>query len=94
MLLLILGGAVVVLGFTSGLFTTGSPANLPTGAPPAAVDAASQARGFTIGHWPLLVVAGAGAFVAIRFWNKIGGFGRGTLLVVAAACVTGWLATR
>lgn len=92
---LLLGAVVVVVGFLTGIFTTdGVPAGVPTGAPQGVTDGVQQTKGFAIGHWPLLVVAGVGATFAVTFWRRIGGFGRATLIGVGCIAFTAWILSR
>jgi hypothetical protein len=77
------------------LYFTGALSGVDTGgAVGKAGDAAGQAGQhgldwFLSTAWaPAALIAVVGAFVLLKFWNSIGGFGRATLLVVGAIAVT------
>jgi hypothetical protein len=96
---LMLGAAVVVGGY---MFLTGKIPGYGQGTPDVdtngalnqAGSAASQAGQssldwFLSTAWaPSALVAVVGGWVALKFWSKIGGFGRATLLCVAAVAAT------
>lgn len=97
---IVLLGAVALVGgymFLSGKipgYGQGTPDLNTDGALDKAGGAASQAGEsgldwFLSTAWaPAALVAVVGAWLTIRFWNKIGGFGRAFLLVMAAIAAT------
>jgi hypothetical protein len=89
----VVGGYMVLSGKVPG-YGQGTPDVDPGAAVSEAGNAASQAgesglNWFLSTAWaPAALVAVVGAYLAVKFWQKIGGFGRAFLLIVAAIAAT------
>lgn len=96
---LLLGAAVVAGGYfflSGGIpgYGTGTPDVNPGSAVDKGADVATKAGEssldwFVSTAWaPAALIAVVGAWFAVKLWDKIGSFGRGTVIALVAICVT------